>query len=374
MTLKVLVVDDTILYRRILSEAVTATGMAEVVGTAPGGNAALSRIRELKPDLVTLDIEMPGMDGLAVLDAIKKENLGCGVLVISALTIRGGQLTMSALEKGAFDFITKPEGESLDECRSKMIESLKPLIRAWQSRLEIRSILGNSSKDILNAGKIEVSNTVKSVPETSLPARTSENRNQSRKNPRMVLIGVSTGGPVALVEVLTRLSGELGVPVFVVQHMPPLFTQPLAESLNSKCRLKVKEAETGEVACPGVVYIAPGGSQMRLKAGPENQILIEITADPPENNCRPSVDYLFRSVSLNFPGQAVSVIMTGMGNDGLLGTRLLKRGGCFSIAQDEASSVVYGMPRAIVENGLADAVLPLDTIAAKIMGAVRGIF
>jgi two-component system chemotaxis response regulator CheB len=191
--------------------------------------------------------------------------------------------------------------------------------------------------------------------------------------PDMVLIGVSTGGPPALARLLPELPATLGVPVLIVQHMPPLFTASLAESLRARCTLRVREAADGDVLDPQTVYIAPGGRQMRLLAGADGARVIQITDDPPENNCRPAVDYLFRSVANHFPGRAMAVILTGMGSDGLLGVRLLKRHGCVVIAQDEATCVVYGMPKAVVDAGVADAVLPLDAIAARITNTVRGL-
>jgi two-component system chemotaxis response regulator CheB len=186
-----------------------------------------------------------------------------------------------------------------------------------------------------------------------------------------VLIGVSTGGPVALGRMLPALPGNLGVPVFVVQHMPALFTEALAASLAAKCALRVRQAVEGEQATPNCVYIAPGGKQMRLAPGSRGEILINITDDPPENNCKPAVDYLFRSAALHFPGRAIATILTGMGNDGTAGLRMLKRGGCFAIAQDEASCVVFGMPKEAVLAGLVDVVEPLDKIASTVLRCLR---
>ena len=190
--------------------------------------------------------------------------------------------------------------------------------------------------------------------------------------PEMVLIGVSTGGPVALGQLLPGIPGDIGVPILIVQHMPPIFTKSLAESLATRCAVGVREAAHGEIPRPGTVYIAPGGRQMRLGTGPENGPVIELTDDPPENNCRPAVDYLFRSVANRFPGRAAAVILTGMGSDGTLGLRLLRRHGCFVIAQDEESCVVYGMPKAAVEAGVTDVVLPLSSIAGRLVSIVRG--
>lgn len=198
------------------------------------------------------------------------------------------------------------------------------------------------------------------------------NRLAGTMKPEMVLIGVSTGGPNALAGLLPALPGDLGVPVLIVQHMPPLFTQSLAENLTAKCALQVCEAAHGENLEPNTVYIAPGGRQMRLAPGDGGRKMIQITDDPPENNCRPSVDYLFRSVANQFSGRAMAVILTGMGSDGMLGLRLLKRHGCFVIAQDEPSCVVYGMPKAAVDAGVVDVVLPLEAIAGRIVAAIQG--
>jgi two-component system chemotaxis response regulator CheB len=186
-----------------------------------------------------------------------------------------------------------------------------------------------------------------------------------------VLIGVSTGGPGALAKLVPALPGDLGAPIFIVQHMPALFTQALAESLNKKSAIRVKEARDGEAAQKNYAYVAPGGRQMKLTAGPKGEIILCITDDPAENGCRPAVDYLFRSAALHFPGRSVAAILTGMGNDGTDGLRMLKRGGCFSIAQDEASCVVFGMPKEAIQAGVVDTVAPLDMIGAAIVHSVR---
>ncbi len=197
-------------------------------------------------------------------------------------------------------------------------------------------------------------------------------RGHRRGNSSMVLIGVSTGGPAALARVVPALPADLGVPVFIVQHMPALFTAPLAASLGKKSALPVKEAEDGEVAESNRVYLAPGGRHMKLAPNARGAIVVRITDDPPENNCKPAVDYLFRSVALGFPGTATAVVMTGMGNDGAAGLQMLKRSGCYTIAQDEASCVVFGMPREAINTGAVDVVAPLEQIAASIVRSVRG--
>jgi two-component system chemotaxis response regulator CheB len=187
----------------------------------------------------------------------------------------------------------------------------------------------------------------------------------------MVLIGVSTGGPGALAKLVPALPGDLGAPVFIVQHMPAMFTGALAESLDKKSALRVKEAEDGEVAEKNHAYLAPGGRQMKLAAGPKGEVILRITDDPAENGCRPAVDYLFRSAALHFPGRSVAAILTGMGADGTDGLRMLKRSGCFSIAQDEASCVVFGMPKEAIQAGVVDTVAPLEMIGSAIVHSVR---
>lgn len=371
--MRVLVADDAVLFRRLLSDVLGSLPGVEVVGSASDGRIAVQKVRELKPDLLTLDIEMPEMDGLAVLDSLLRDGeTQIEVIVVSALSQRGGDLTMRALEKGAFDFITKPEAATPAQGREALLQELAPRIRALAHRLEVRAILRGNSPP----ARFEVAapSAVQSWPGGNgldgIAARMQ--RLSKPEKPGMVLIGVSTGGPVALAQLLPAIPGDMGVPILIVQHMPAIFTKSLAESLAKKCAVRVREAMNGEIPEPNTAYIAPGGRQMRLGTGPDRRPLIELTDDPPENNCRPAVDYLFRSAANRFPGRAMAVILTGMGSDGTLGLRLLKRQGCFVIAQDEASCVVYGMPKAAVDAGVADVVLPLKSIAGRIAAVVRG--
>jgi two-component system chemotaxis response regulator CheB len=371
---RVLVADDAVLFRRLLADVLASLPGVEVVGSASNGRIALQKIRELKPDLLTLDIEMPEMDGLAVLDALVQNGKPeVEVIVVSAFSRRGGQLTMRALEKGAFDFITKPESATAEQVRAALLRELAPRVRAVANRLEIRSILRGKSMPGLPDVAAPVVHCTSIAGDSRLDGiAVRMQRLSNPMKPEMVLIGVSTGGPLALAQLLPAIPGDIGVPILVVQHMPAIFTKSLAESLTAKCALHVREAIDGESPAPNTVYIAPGGRQMRLGTGAENQPILEMTDDPPENNCRPAVDYLFRSAANRFPGRAMAVILTGMGNDGTLGLRLLKRHGCFVIAQDEASCVVYGMPKAAVDAGVTDVVLPLESIAGRITAAVRG--
>lgn len=357
MSTRVLVVDDTVLFRRVISDALSGIDNVEVAGSASNGKLALSRLRTLSPDVMTLDMEMPEMNGLEVLEAMKASGSQTGVIVLSSHTVRGGALTIRALELGAFDFVTKPEGGSAQENMMQLRNRMQPILRAFERRKEIRSILsGTAAKPAIAA----------SVPEASPPPRSTR-----RIVAPFVLIGVSTGGPAALAEILPSIPADFKAPIFIVQHMPPLFTKPLAQSLQLKCAIRVKEASDGEIAENGCAYIAPGGRHMKLAPVPPGGILISLSDDPPENNSRPSVDCLFRSAAFHFPGRSIAAILTGMGNDGAHGFKLLKRGGCYTIAQDEATCIVFGMPREAILTGAVDTVAPLSKIAATIIRAVN---
>ena len=371
--MRVLVADDAALFRRLLTDVLASIPGVEVVGSASNGKIAIQKVRELKPDLLTLDIEMPEMDGLAVLDALLQNGQPTvAVIVVSALSRRGGDMTMRALQKGAFDFVTKPEAATPELGREALLRELTPRIRALGHRLEVREILRGSLSHAKDESPVLHSVRNYASMESSLGGiATRMQRLSDNAKPEMVLIGVSTGGPAALAQLLPAIPGDIGVPILIVQHMPAIFTKSLADSLAPKCAVQVREAVHGEFPKPNTIYIAPGGRQMRLGSGPQNQPVVEVTDDPPENNCRPAVDYLFRSAANRFPGRSMAVILTGMGSDGLIGLRLLKRHGCFVIAQDEASCIVYGMPKAAVDAGLADAVLPLDSIAGRISPVMK---
>jgi len=364
--LRTLVVDDTIFYRKVLSDILTSFPDLEVVGTANNGKIALSRIKSLQPDLVTLDVEMPEMNGLEVLQEIKNEGLQTDCLVVSSLTEKGGELTIKCLELGAFDFIPKPDEESTEENLQALTSSLTQKLRAYKRRREVQAVTRLKGPPI---GEDRPAERRREGSKAVL-ARTKAPSQRADKA-RAVAIGVSTGGPNALTAMLPDLPPDLGVPVFVVQHMPAVFTGSLAKALNAKCHLVVKEAVNGEVVSPGTVYIAPGGKQMKVASGAGWQKIIRVTDDPPENNCKPSADYLFRSVAREYGAKATGVVMTGMGSDGKLGIKLMKASGAMSIAQDSASCVVYGMPKAIVDDGLADIVAPLEDLAARILSSVR---
>jgi two-component system chemotaxis response regulator CheB len=358
LTTRVLVVDDASIFRRAISLALAGLPDVEVVGIAANGQLALERLAALRPDVMTLDVEMPLMNGIEVLEAMRKTGIATKAVMLSSCTVRGGKMTLRALEAGAFDFVTKPEGRNPDESIVQMRASLQPIIATLARQREIRAILDNGGTRSV------------APPVTHAPALASAARGTALSGPPIVLIGVSTGGPAALAEIVPALPAKLPAPVFIVQHMPPHFTEALAERLESRSAVAVHEARDGEIARNGCVYLAPGGRHMKVCRGERDGIVIRITDDPPEKACRPSVDYLFRSVALNFPGRSVAAILTGMGNDGAEGLRMLKRGGSFNIAQDEASCVVYGMPREAVLTGAVDTVVPLTRIADTITRAV----
>jgi two-component system chemotaxis response regulator CheB len=369
MNLRVLVVDDTVLFRTVVSEALKKIPGVDVIGSAASGRAALAKVAELKPDLITLDIEMPGMDGLQVLNELKKMGSDAGVIIVSSVTVKGGSYTIRALERGAFDFITKPSEGNAEQNRIAVYDALAPRVKAFARKREISTIL---------SGKIP-SKTIpaeESSAKTPLTKGISQEKNVDSRiqlqKLEMLLIGVSTGGPAALAALLPALPANLGVPVVIVQHMPPMFTNALANSLSAKCQLKVCEASNGDILESDTVYIAPGGKQLKLGApNTSGAKTLFVTDDPPENNCKPSVDYLFRSAASNYPGKSMAIILTGMGSDGTLGLRLLKRHGCYVIAQDEQSCVVYGMPRSAVDAGVVDCIMPLHDIAGKIVNIMR---
>lgn len=366
--LRILVVDDTVVYRKTVSDILSEIPDVEVVGTANNGKIAMMKIASLKPDLLTLDIEMPEMNGLDVLRAMQTEAPDVGAIVLSTLTHKGGDLTIKALELGAFDYITKPETGSIEESKKEIRRSLSLLLKGFSRNLEVKHILKG----------VKLSDSLYSAS-TQYTASASKKRNvspnwssQRRASAQIIGIGVSTGGPKALTEMMPRIPADINVPILIVQHMPPLFTESLAKSLDAHCAIDVKEAEDGEVIRPNVAFIAPGGKQMKVVASADGlNRIIRITDDPPENSCKPSVDYLFKSIAEHYVGRSAGIIMTGMGSDGTLGLRMMKRNGSFIIAQDEPSCIVFGMPKKPIDEGIVDVIAPLDRLADEICNCVK---
>lgn len=370
--LRVLVVDDTIVYRKAISDIIDEIPGVECVGVAHNGSIAISKIKTLKPDILTLDIEMPQMNGIEVLAEIKKNHLGVGAVMLSTLTAEGSEMTMRALDLGAFDFVLKPQSKNQTEGKREIKAALEPILKAF-ARSRLSSSLIRSPDRVTPARTAQRSTSAARTITPTAPLPVTARPAVARKGKsEIVTIGISTGGPNALNQMLPKLPGDLGVPVLIVQHMPPVFTKSLAASLDKKCQLTVKEAENGENILPNVVYIAPGGKQMKLIAGTDGKHrMIKITDDPPENSCKPSVDYLFRSVGDYYVGRTTAVIMTGMGSDGTKGLGILKNKSAHIIGQDEASCIVYGMPKAPAELGYIDVVVPLGKIADEIIKSVK---
>ncbi len=364
---RVLIVDDSVVFRKILSEALGKHPGITVAGTACNGREAISKVRLLHPDLMILDVEMPEMDGLATLDELKKQRLETGVIMFSTLTSSGAETTIEALSRGAFDFVPKPTGTgAFAQSVSCIRQELIPKIEAFGHKR--------------NGRKKRVGRTF-SMKKASGPVRGSmavlkKERTVERPSPRLaatrhfraeaVAIGVSTGGPNALNEVIPRFPSSFRLPVFLVQHMPPVFTTQLASRLNHKSKLEVVEAKDGMIVKPGTVYLAPGDYHMEV-AKENNTKIIRLNQGPLVNSCRPAVDVLFRSVSRIYGDKVVAAILTGMGRDGFEGAKILKQKRARIIAQDKDTSVVWGMPKFVVEAGIADRVVPLGNITATIM-------
>lgn len=371
-TLRVLVVDDTIVYRKIVSDVLGEIPGVEVVGSASNGKIALSKIKTLKPHLITLDIEMPEMNGLQVLEALRSERLDVDAIMLSTLTVEGGEMTIRALELGAFDFIPKPQSGTMSENLEAIKGVLNPIIttllkkKETQRRIKERVISGRQDAP----PKLQAPIYPREKPKT--PEAAAKPSRAFRSKSEIVAIGISTGGPNALARMMPMLPGDINVPIVIVQHMPPLFTQSLANSLNSKCKIEVREAKHGDILTPNVALIAPGGKQMRIAAhaGGKERV-VQITDDPPVNSCKPSADYLFFSVASHYVGRSTGVIMTGMGSDGSKGLKLMRENGAYIIAQDEASCTVFGMPKEPIESNIVDSISPLDRIAQEIIKTLK---
>jgi two-component system, chemotaxis family, protein-glutamate methylesterase/glutaminase len=365
--LKVLIVDDTIVYRKIVNDVLSDLPDVEVVGSAHNGKAAIIKIASLKPDLLTLDIEMPEMNGLEVLEYINEKGLDVGAVMLSTLTHEGGEMTMKALDLGAFDFILKPQEGNMAENTEALKKTILPILKAFTRRNEIKHLL---------KGKIGSKTSRKEDKHLSKSDQVVQRMNaitdRLRRQSEIVAIGISTGGPRALAQMMPSLPSNLGVPILIVQHMPPMFTMSLAKSLDTKCSFEVREAKDGDPVLSNVALIAPGGKQMKIMAGADGTSrVIKITDDPPENNCKPSVDYLFRSIAHHYVGRATGVIMTGMGSDGFRGLEQIKNNGSTIIAQNSETCVVYGMPKAPIDAGIVDVIAPLELIADEICRTVR---
>ena len=350
---RVMVVDDSVVIRRLVVQALEQDPLLEVVGTASNGAIGLQRISQLNPDVITLDIEMPDMDGLEMLRRVRREYPKLRVIMFSTLTERGGAKTLEALTLGADDYVAKVSNEgSLDRSMSRLREEMIPKIKQFFRKApEVRAM---------------------ALPQPASTLATSQSAHSvsplwsAKVQPAVVVIGVSTGGPTALGTILPEIPADFPLPILVVQHMPPLFTRLLAERLNSTCQLPVAEARQGCSVEPGEILIAPGDFHMRVARNGDG-VKVCLDQSPRQNSCRPAVDALFASTGEVYGGAALAVILTGMGQDGLRGVEILRARGATVLAQDEASSVVWGMPGAVVNAGFADCVLSLNEVVPEIL-------
>lgn len=337
--LRVLLADDSAVMRSLLRMVLDSDSCIEIAAAVTNGQEALAAFERLHPDLVLLDIEMPEMNGLEVLSGIRRRDRRVPVIMCSTLTWRGARITLEALARGATDYVTKPGAQA------GVREGVATLTRDL-----IPKILALFPRDARTAAEAATA-----LPPIPLPPPT--------QPPRIVVIGVSTGGPAALEVLLPRLPAGFPLPILVVQHMPRLFTGLLAERLNSLCALRVREAAPDVRPEPGVVDIARGDWHLELT----RDFRLRLHQGDPENFCRPAVDALFRSAALACPGRVVGVILTGMGSDGLAGCRAIRSSGGTVLAQDSATSVIWGMPGAVVQAGLASKVLPLEWMAGEML-------
>jgi two-component system chemotaxis response regulator CheB len=350
--IRILIVDDSAVIRGLLRSVVSSASGLEVVGTAADGVSALDAIRIQNPDLVLLDVEMPVKDGLATLREMRAKGFKMPVIMCSSLTQRGAKVTIEALACGASDYVAKPSGQANREAALRTLaQELIPKIQALTSHQQRSSVIPISAP---------------LLPPQAPPPPPAQ---ASTGTPAVVAIGVSTGGPAALDVVLPALPAGFPLPILIVQHMPEVFTKLFAERLNSRCQLRVCESAEGEPVLPGTIYIARGNWHMevRAQARPGLPPTVHLNQDAPENHCRPAADVLFRSVAKVYGGAVLALVLTGMGSDGLIGCRLIRSQGGNVLAQDQATSTVWGMPGAVTQAGLAYKVLPLNAIAPEIL-------
>ncbi len=353
--IRVLIVDDAVVIRRLVGDVLATDPDIEVVGTAANGRIALQKITQCNPDVVTMDVEMPEMNGIETVAAIRKTWQKLPVIMFSTLTERGGSATLDALAAGASDYVTKPANVgSVTAGLETVRRDLIPKIKALAGRAEGRPAV------LPPAPRAVALRPAGEAPRAAYPVAAPIGAVD------ILAIGVSTGGPNALAVVIPGLPASLPVPVVIVQHMPPMFTRLLAERLNSQSAVTVVEAQAGMVLKPGHVYIAPGDYHMTLQRRGTDYVTA-LNQAPPENSCRPAVDVLFRSVVEHFGGRTLGAILTGMGQDGLRGSEYVKDAGGQVVVQDEATSVVWGMPGYVAGAGLADRVVPLEGIAAELV-------
>jgi len=398
MTVRVLVVDDSGFFRRRLTEILSSDGAIEVVGTAANGQEAIEQALALRPDVITMDYEMPVMDGITAVRAIM-QRCPTPVLMFSSLTHEGARVTLDALDAGALDYLPKnfeDISKNPQKVKQLLCDKVHTLAKSNRSVLSRPSSLPRSTPTAPLTGQPAASRSARRAtsPAPTPPARGVESRSSvqqgrqaapavrnllapsepavpaskvspKRKAYKLVAIGTSTGGPVALQKVLTQLPANFPAPIVIIQHMPAAFTNAFAERLNNLCQIDVKEAEEGDVVRPGLALLAPGGKQMMINA----RGIVRILPGDDRLSFKPSVDVTFASAAKVYADKVLAVVLTGMGADGREGARILKRAGSQVWAQDEASCVIYGMPMAVITAGLADCVYSLDDIGGYLIEA-----
>ncbi len=347
--IRVLIVDDSVVVRKIVADVLSTDPELEVAAVAANGRIGLAKFAQLQPDIVTLDVEMPDMDGLEMLAAIRRIDPTVPIIMFSSQTERGAKTTLEALSRGATDYVTKPTNVgNLAEAQQRIREELIPRIKAF-----CRKVIASPVRVATSSGPI------RNVPRTLT------------ERPATVLaIGCSTGGPNALRAILADWKADLPVPVVIVQHMPPVFTKQLAVSLTNWTGLNVTEASDGDKVVAGGIYIAPGDNHMTVVRRPTG-VFVKLERTPPVNACRPAVDVLFQSVAEAYGPGTIAAVLTGMGKDGLRGCDAIRQRGGRIVVQDEATSVVWGMPGSVATAGLADAILPLGRIGTELDLRVR---
>jgi two-component system chemotaxis response regulator CheB len=348
-----MVVDDSVVVRKIVTDVLSADPDIEVVGTAVNGKVALAKLEALKPELITMDIEMPEMNGIEAVRAIRATRSRVPIIMFSTLTERGASVTLDALSAGANEYVTKPAnvgsvGQSMESVREQLIPKIKALTG--------RPVTGGPAR-----AAAAVAPPCPAAPRTG-----------PSKKPAVLVIGSSTGGPEALARVLPQLPAALTVPVLIVQHMPPVFTRQFAQRLDRLSPLRVVEAVDGAPLLPGTVHLAPGDHHLVVRGGARGPHT-SLNQGPPENFCRPAVDPLFRSVVAVYEGAVLAVVLTGMGSDGRNGAAEVRAAGGTVVVQDQATSIVWGMPGAISQAGLADEVLPLERMPEAIARHLAGV-
>lgn len=375
---RIIVVDDSAFMRKAISDMIESDADFEVVAKFRDGRELVEKVDKFKPDLITLDVHMRDLDGLATLKELKKQGKSYPIIMLSSATTEGSEVTLECLDNGAITFITKPSGSislDIDKVKERLLKEIKAIasnicedkhcvrlskddcIKRTKRDLEVKDV----SNNVIIREKIEIKNENRFYKENKLIPK--------NKRIEAVVIGASTGGPKALQEVLTRLPGNLNVPVFVVQHMPEGFTKVFAERLNKSCNMEVVEAADGMAINKNTIYIAKGGSHMTI--GSSNRI--SLNKEPSIWGVRPAVDKLFDSAVEIYGGNLLSVVLTGMGRDGAEGTKRIKENGGITISEDKSTCTIYGMPKAAYETGKVDLVLPLDQVCNKITQIVKGI-